>query len=128
MYQLISDIAQIFRRSKFQGANADTDNYLLKGGLKGRIAKLTARRTMKTDSKHDRDRLKRPEVKLEYGNKFVTRVEESDKNNQNWQTLQQMITETANKVTGKIERVERNEWYDDEYREATKIRWKHIAG
>jgi hypothetical protein len=37
-----------------------------------------------------------------YVSKFVTHVEELDKNNINWKTLQQIITETANEVIGKI--------------------------
>jgi hypothetical protein len=41
-------------------------------------------------------------------------VLKSDNNNKDWQTLQQIITNTADEVIGKTERVERNEWYDDE--------------
>jgi hypothetical protein len=80
---------------------------------------MTNRRTIKTGSKYDTNRLKRPEVKKEYVNKFVTHVEESDNNNINWQTLQQIITETAYEVIGKIERAERNKLYDV-CKEATK--------
>jgi hypothetical protein len=68
-------------------------------------------RTIKTGIKYGRDRLKRPDVKQEY-------VEEL--NNFNWQTLQQIIIETADKVIGKIGRAERNEWYNDECKESTK--------
>jgi hypothetical protein len=67
-----------------------------------------------------RERLKRTEVKQEYVNKPVTRVEESDKDNIDWQTLQQIITNAVDEVIGKTERAERNEWYDDECKEATK--------
>jgi hypothetical protein len=58
-------------------------------------------------------------LKQEHVHIFVTHVEKSDKNNINWQTLQQIFTETAYEVTGKIHRAERNEWYDDECKEAT---------
>jgi hypothetical protein len=81
---------------------------------------VTDRRATKIGSKYDTDMLKRPEVKHEYVNKFVTHVEESDKNNINWETLQQIIRESADEVIGKIERVERNEWYDDECKEVSK--------
>jgi hypothetical protein len=80
-----------------RGANADTDHYLLIAGSRGRIARMTDRRSTKTG----------PEVKQEYVNKFVTHVEESDKNNTNGKTLQQIITETADEVIGKIERAEK---------------------
>jgi hypothetical protein len=33
--------------------------------------------------------------------------------------LANTATNTADEVTGKIERVERNEWYDDKCKEAT---------
>jgi hypothetical protein len=104
----------------FRRANADTDHYLLIAGLRGQIARMTGRRTNKAGSKYDRDRLKRPEVKHEYVNKSVTCVEELDKNNINWQTVQQIITENADEFTGKIERAEGNKWYDDECKQATK--------
>jgi hypothetical protein len=71
---------------------------------------MTDRRAIKTVRKYDRDRLSRPEVEQEYVHKFVSRVEESDKNNINWQTLHKTITEIADEVIGKIERTERNEW------------------
>jgi hypothetical protein len=59
-------------------------------GLRGQIATMT-NRTIKTGSKYDTNRLKRPEVKQEHVNISVTHVEESDNNNINWQTLQQII-------------------------------------
>jgi hypothetical protein len=80
---------------------------------------MTDRRTIKTGGKYNRNRLTRPEVKQEYVNKFVIHVEELNKNNINWRTLQQIITETPDEVAGKIEIAERNEWYDDECKEAT---------
>jgi hypothetical protein len=64
---------------------------------------MTDERAIKSGSKYDRDRLKRPEDKLEYANQFVTCVEESDKNNINRQTLQKIITGTVGDVIGKIE-------------------------
>jgi hypothetical protein len=88
--------------------------------LRYQITRPTDRRTTKTGNKYDREWLKRTEVKREYVSKLVTRVEESDKDNIDWQTLQQIITNTADEVIGKIEIVERNEWYDDECKEATK--------
>jgi hypothetical protein len=42
----------------------------------------------------------------------------SDKNNINWQMLQQMITGTE--AIGKIKTVERNYWYDGKCKDATK--------
>jgi hypothetical protein len=67
---------------------------------------MNDRRTITTGSKYERERLKRPEVKQEYVNKFATHVDELDKKNINWQILQQIITETADKVIGKRERAE----------------------
>jgi DNA mismatch repair ATPase MutS len=67
---------------------------------------MTDRRPIKTGSKYYRDRLKRPKFKREYINKFLTHVKVSDKNNINWQMLQQIITETADEVIGKIETAE----------------------
>jgi hypothetical protein len=92
----------------FRGANADPDHYLLMAGLRDRITRLTDRRTIKTGNKYDTERLKRTEVKQENVNKLVTRVEESDKDNIDWQTLQQIITNTAEVVSGKLESVEGN--------------------
>jgi hypothetical protein len=43
-------------------------------------------------------------------------------------TLKQIITETADEVICRIERAERNEWYDDECKDTTKIRMMSIIG
>jgi hypothetical protein len=56
---------------------------------------MTDKRTIKPGSKQNTDRLKRPVVKQKHVNKFITHVEDSDKNNTKWQTLQRIITETA---------------------------------
>jgi hypothetical protein len=53
----------------------DTDYHLVIAGLRGQIARMTDRRTIKTGSKYDTDGLKRPVVKQKYVNKFVTHVE-----------------------------------------------------
>jgi alpha-galactosidase/6-phospho-beta-glucosidase family protein len=44
-----------------------------------------------------------------------------DKNNINWQMLQQIIMETAGETIGKADRTERNKWYD-KCKEATRNR------
>lgn len=54
----------------FRGANADTSHYLLIAGLRGRIDRMTDR-TVKTCSKYDNDRLKRPEVKPKLLPKYI---------------------------------------------------------
>jgi DNA mismatch repair ATPase MutS len=51
---------------------------------------MTDRSPIKMGSKYYRDGLKRPKVKQEYINKFLTNVEELDKNDINWQMLQQI--------------------------------------
>jgi hypothetical protein len=115
--------ANLLEVRSFRGANPDTDHHLSIAGLRGRTAKMTDKWAIKMISKYvyDTHRLKTPEVKQEYVNKFVTHVEESDNSNINWQTLQQIITETADEVIGKIERVERKElYYDDECKKSIK--------
>jgi hypothetical protein len=42
-----------------------------------------------------------------------------EKNNINWQMLQQIIMETADETVGKVDRTERQKLYVDERKEAT---------
>jgi hypothetical protein len=51
---------------------------------------MTDRRAMNTGNKCDGESLRRPDVKQECVHTFVTHVEKSDRNNLNWQTLQQL--------------------------------------
>jgi hypothetical protein len=75
---------------------------------------MTDRRAINTSNICDGESLRRPDVKRVCVHTIVTHVEKSDKNNINWQTLQQIITGTSDEVTGKIERDERNKWYNEE--------------
>jgi hypothetical protein len=97
-----------------------TTHCLLRAELKCRIARINNKRTIRIYSKYDRDRKNIPEVKQEYANKRITHVEEMDKSNINWQILQQIITETADEIVGKVNRTEINKWYEDECEEATR--------
>jgi hypothetical protein len=50
----------------------------------------------------NKERLGMNEIKQEYVNKLVNQIPEADdKNNLNWALLQQIVTNTADKVRGK---------------------------
>jgi hypothetical protein len=107
----------------FRGANIDSDHYLLISRIRSRIS--NARKTYGSCArKFNIEKLKTPETSSAYKkqlNEHLAKHATNDNDNINdmWMLLKNTITQTADTVLDRMERVTYIDWFDTECEQAT---------
>ena len=109
-----------------RGANVDSDHFLVVAKIRQKISNNKNRRTTKVKEKYNIETLKNDEIVLNYKNKMKQEIEKMgikiDRNvngiqiDDEWKTIKEIITTTAEETIGKIHGSKRNSWFDDECR------------
>jgi hypothetical protein len=113
----------------FRGANMDSDHYLLISKIRSRIS--NTRKTYGSCArKFNSEKLKTPEILSAYReqlNEYLAKHADNDNADINgaWMLLKNAITQTADTVLDRMERVTHTDWFDaeckDNYKEKSGI-------
>jgi hypothetical protein len=105
----------------FRRANIDSDHYLLISKIRSRIS--NARKMYGSYArKFNSEKLKSPETSSAYReklNEYLAKHADNDDINEAWMLLKNAITQTADTVLNKMERVTYKDWFDAECETAT---------
>jgi len=105
----------------FRGAKIDSDHYLLISKIRSRIC--NARKMYGSYArKFNSEKLKNPETSLacrEKLNEYLPKHTDNDDINEAWMLLKNAITQTADTVLNRMERVTYKDWFDAECEQAT---------
>jgi hypothetical protein len=107
----------------FRGANIDSDNYLLISKIRSWIS--NARKTYETCArKFNIEKLKTPETSSAYKKQLNVHLakhptNDNDNINDMWMLLKNIITQTADTVLDRMERVTYIDWFNTECEQAT---------
>ncbi|XP_055388146.1 uncharacterized protein LOC129616516, partial [Condylostylus longicornis] len=108
-----------------RGANCDSDHYLVKTILRQRISNVAKNRGVRR-VKWDSDKLKDNEITQQFQNSVKNLMHETDYIFENiddeWNEIETALIESARNVIGQKQMQRNAEWFDNECREAIKIK------
>ena len=108
------------------GPKCDRDHFLVKVIIKQKL--ITTRNKFTEKLRWNTSNLKNPKILGAYSNRLNERLntqEETFSVEQDWQNIKNVMLEAAKDAIQIQARITRNEWWNDEYKEA--IREKNIA-